>query len=100
MSTPPKPVFVDSPPHVTPHDEWVPTVEALIECSGQWALIFTGNCETAQNLAARIRKGRGAWVGHVWEVTARKTSSTTNSEVYARHIKPLDTPPNDEGDQQ
>lgn len=99
MSTPPKPVFVDPPPHPTQDDEWKATAETLIESSGQWALIFAGDYQTAHNVTARIRKSRGVWDGHEWEVTARKTLSNTDSQVYARHVKALTTP-NDEGDEQ
>lgn len=98
MSTPMEPEFMDPPPTGRSADsEWATTIAALIERSGQWARIFVGDYKDANTLAGRIRKSRGGWAGHEWEVTARNTLSRTDATVYARHIKPLDTP-NDEGD--
>lgn len=102
MSAPMEPEFVDPP---LPgggrrnDDVWAKTVTALIERSGQWARIFAGDSGEASSLAGRIRKSRGAWSGHEWDVTTRSAGRGRDScvHVYARHIAPLPTP-NEEGD--
>ena len=99
MTAPMKPVFTDPPLAFggSSDVEWAPTIAALIEKTGEWALIFVGDYKDANRLIGRIRKSRYAWAGHEWEVTARNTLSSTDAKVWARHIKPLDTP-HDEGD--
>ncbi|WP_157253116.1 hypothetical protein [Nonomuraea typhae] len=100
MSAPMEPVFGDPPPPgaQAAQDKWMPTRDGLIKRSSEWALILVGHYVEVQNLATSIRKSRGAWTGHAWEATARNTLSRTDAKVWARHIKPLDTP-NDEGDE-
>ncbi|MFD9950002.1 hypothetical protein ACFWYW_28470 [Nonomuraea sp. NPDC059023] len=99
MSEQMTPVFEDPPPLgvLADADQWTPTREALIARSGEWALILVGHYGDASKLVGRLRKSRGVWAGHEWEVAARNTLSKTDTKVYARHIKPLDS---DEGDEQ
>lgn len=83
MSEPMEPVFMDPPP-VLRDAAWAKTVAALIARTGEWALVYEG--KEAEVITGRIRAKRGAWAGHVWEATTRKTESFTRRQVYARHV--------------
>ena len=93
MSAPMEPEFMDPPPFGSPQDEeWAPTIAVLIEHSGKWARILIGGYKDVGRLTGRIRKSRGGWAGHEWEVTTRDNGSLTAIQVYARHIKSLNIP--------
>lgn len=99
--TPPEPEFMDPPPaYAKPQDEeWAPTITTLITNSGRWARILIGDYKDAGRLAGRIRKSRGGWAGHEWEVATRNSGNLAAIHVYARHVRALSTDtPNDEGD--
>lgn len=98
--TPMEPEFMDPPPaYARPQDEeWEAVRAALIENSGRWARILIGDYKVTGRLIGRVRKSRGGWAGHEWEVATRNNGTPSAIHVYARHIKPLDTP-NDEGDE-
>ncbi|MFF0864220.1 hypothetical protein ACFYUV_20850 [Nonomuraea sp. NPDC003560] len=103
MTEPMEPVFVDPPPagNGSPDTSmWAATIAVLIENTSQWAKVFVGDYKDANRLVGQVRKSRGAWAGHEWEVTARNTLSSTDATVYIRHIKPLDTPNNERDEQQ
>ncbi|MEU8151697.1 hypothetical protein [Nonomuraea sp. NPDC048901] len=98
MSAPMEPEFMDPPPPASTQDEeWAHTIAVLIEHSGKWARILIGGYKDVGRLTGRIRKGRGGWAGHVWEVTTRSNGTPSAIHVYARHIHPLDIK-NREGD--
>lgn len=86
-------------------EEFADTMTALIQRTGEWARIFTGDSRQTGRLAERIRASRGGWRGHYWEAAVRKDGRGEEAQiyVYARHIRPLgaatDDTPNDEGDE-
>ena len=100
MSAPQEPEFMDPPPaYARPQDEeWAHTIAVLIENSGKWARILIGHYKATDLLAGRIRKSRGGWAGHEWEVTTRNSGNPSAIHVYARHIRRLNGTPNEEGD--
>jgi len=82
-----KPEFMDPPPIPSSQDEeWAHTITTLIENTGKWARIFIGHHKPAARLAGRLRKSRGGWAGHEWEVTTRNTGAPSAIHVYARHV--------------
>ncbi|MFG1963175.1 hypothetical protein [Nonomuraea sp. NPDC049028] len=90
MSAPMEPEFMDPPPPASTQDEeWAHTIAVLIENTGKWARIIIGGYKDVGRLTGRIRKGRGGWAGHQWEVTTRNTGTPSAIHVYARHIKAL-----------
>lgn len=101
MTAPREPEFMDPPPaYGRPQDEeWAPVIAALIANSGRWARILVGDYKATGRLARRAKHSRGGWAGHEWEVTTRNNGSPSATEVYVRHVAPLKTTPNDEGDE-
>lgn len=66
----------------------MPIVRALIERSGQWALIRTcTDSSKASSHASRITRGVGSWQGHRWECVTRKEGDVVN--LYVRHLGPI-----------
>ncbi len=75
--------FRDPPPRVG-GGKYAAARAALIERSGEWALIATVHDGNAQSMAARIRGSKGPWAGHDWEVQLVRIS--LDMEMYVRHV--------------
>ncbi len=84
------PVFMDPPAKFGSANDaaWLPTMDALKERPGEWAVICEATYSTTGNLAARIKARRGVWAEGRFEVTTRKVPDSRPEivRVFARYM--------------